>query len=480
MYQWFKQFWIRFSYSDEYHLISWLFLRGLALVYIAAFASMYVQIRGLVGAEGILPLVEKLAYIREAVGSAGIWKFPSLFWMNASDTLLTGSCLLGVFAATLILFDRFTRTNLVICFVSYLSIVNAGQDFMTFQWDMLLLEVGFLAIFLTGGSFIVVFLYRWLLFRFMLLSGVVKLASGDENWWNLTALRYHYETQPLPTPLAWYAHQFPLWVQQLSAAGVFFIELIVPFLVFLPRRSRVFAACCFIVLQSGIMLTGNYNFFNLLVLSLCLFLLDDKDVIRIINPRLSEYILRRSPSAGRIATAVSGGLATVIFISCAAIFWSMEVGKPLAQPFSSLRRVSSALGIVNAYGPFPIMTTQRDEIVIEGSHGGDVWLAYEFKYKPGDLDKPLSWNMPHQPRLDWQMWFAALRIPSMPFWLDRLLYKLQQGVPDVTELFENNPFSDQPPRYIRMSFYRYRYTAPSVRASTGQVWTREYLGSQSH
>jgi len=440
---------------------------------------MYVQINGLVGADGILPLVEKLAYIRDAVGLAGVWKFPSLFWLNASDAVLTGSCLFGVLAATSVLFDRFTRVNLAICFALYLSIVNAGQDFMTFQWDMLLLEVGFLAIFLTRGSVIVVFLYRWLLFRFMLLSGVVKLASGDENWRNLTALRYHYETQPLPTPLAWYAHQFPLWLQQLSAAGVFFIELVVPFLIFLPGRSRIFAACCFIVLQSSIMLTGNYNFFNLLVIILCLFLLQDKDVIGFISPRLSARILGSSPSAGRIAVAVSGGLAVVIFASCAAIFWSMDVEKPLVQPLSSLRRVSSMLGIVNAYGPFPIMTTRRNEIIIEGSRSGDVWLAYEFKYKPGDLDKPLRWNIPHQPRLDWQMWFAALRIPYMPYWVDQLLYKLHQGSPNVTALFKNNPFPDQPPRYIRLSFYRYRYTAPSVRTSTGQIWTREYLGSYS-
>jgi len=157
----------------------------------------------------------------------------------------------------------------------------------------------------------------------------------------------------------------------------------------------------------------------------------------------------------------------------------MDVEKPLVQPLSSLRRVSSMLGIVNAYGPFPIMTTRRNEIIIEGSRSGDVWLAYEFKYKPGDLDKPLRWNIPHQPRLDWQMWFAALRIPYMPYWVDQLLYKLHQGSPNVTALFKNNPFPDQPPRYIRLSFYRYRYTAPSVRTSTGQIWTREYLGSYS-
>ena len=454
-------------------LVSWLFLRVLALVYISAFLSFAGQIKGLVGSDGLLPLVDQLNSIRMAIGIAGVLQYPTIFWLNASDTALSGVCWFGAGAAGFLLFDKFSRLSLIICFVLYLSVVNAGQTFTNFQWDSLLLEIGFLAIFVVNGSRITVFLFRWLLFRFMLMGGVVKLASGDQNWWNLTALKYHFETQPLPSPVAWYAHQLPLWFHKLSVAGVFFIELIVPFMIFMPRALRVFAACCFFLLQFSIILTGNYNFFNLLVIILCLFLFEDRDVIGFLGPVWSNRIMRRCLLPGRFSEAASGGLAAVIILSCSGMWWMTNVEKPLFQPVAALVSVTSAFQIANLYGPFAIMTTERLEIQVEGSRGDDIWVRYEFKYKPGNETGPLNWNIPHQPRLDWQMWFAALALPDTPYWLDRLQRKLLQGSPEVLGLFAGNPFLDAPPRQVRLSYYRYRF-ADSLNKT---VWEREYLGS---
>ena len=291
-----KQFWR--GYSSNTVLISWLFLRGLALIYFSAFASMAVQIEGLIGANGILPVTTKLALFELFYQDQKFWQMPTIFWFNASDTMLTTVCFAGMATSFLLLINVFTRASLIACYLLYLSIVEVGQDFTHFQWDVLLLETGFLAIFLTWGSGIIVLLFRWLLARFMFMGGVVKLASGDPAWANLTALTFHYETQPIPTPIAYYAFQLPSWFHKICVGGVFFIELVVPFFVFLPRRFRVFACCAFILLQSGIILTGNYTFFNLLTILLCLFLLEDQDIAKIFPPRLKAFIQQKRVTPG--------------------------------------------------------------------------------------------------------------------------------------------------------------------------------------
>lgn len=249
------------AFSEESILICWLFLRGLALIYFSAFASMSVQIEGLVGENGILPLVSKLALIEQFYQQQKFWQLPTVFWLNASDLMLKSVCYAGMMASALVLFNIYTRASLIICYVLYLSIVEAGQGFTHFQWDVFLLEIGFLAILVTWGSGIIILLFRWLLARFMFMAGVVKLASGDPSWANLTALSFHYETQPIPTALAYYAHHLPAWFNKLCVGGLFVIELLLPVFVFLPRRFRFFACVAFVVLQSGIILTGNYTFF---------------------------------------------------------------------------------------------------------------------------------------------------------------------------------------------------------------------------
>ncbi|NOQ13937.1 MAG: lipase maturation factor family protein [Methyloprofundus sp.] len=457
-------------------LLSWVFLRGLALIYFAAFASMAVQVEGLVGSYGILPAIDKLTLIEHFYQQQKFWQMPTIFWINASDTMLNWVCYLGMAVACLLLLDIFTRSSLIVAYVLYLSIVEVGQDFTHFQWDVFLLEIGFLAIFLTWGSGFVILLFRWLLARFMFMGGVVKIASGDTSWANLTALNFHYETQPLPTPLAYYAFHLPEWFHKLCVGGVFFIELVVPFFVFFPRRLRLFACCAFIMLQGIIILTGNYTFFNLLVILLCLFLLEDQDIAKILPQRLILAVQKKATIPGDIANACAGLWASLVILVCATHIWLFHAHMPLTSPLKSLLRTTSKFSVVNNYGPFAVMTTKRNEIIVQGSNDAQHWTDYEFKYKPGDLKRASGWNIPHQPRLDWQMWFAALSPPRKDSWFEKFLNKLLDGSPQVLSLLANNPFPDKPPLYIRALQYHYSYTSLKQRNITQQLWQRQYEG----
>lgn len=458
--------------------MAWLFLRGLALIYLAAFASLAVQIEGLVGADGILPVQSFLAGQGALLGDGKYWKLPTLFWLNASDTALLAACYGGMAAALVLLLNRWNTPALIACFLLYLSLANVGQVFTNFQWDALLLETGFLALFLAGRSRWIVFLYRLLIARFMFMGGVVKIASGDPAWTTLTALKFHYETQPLPTPLAYYAHWLPGWFQVACVAATLVIELAVPFLVFAPRPLRLFAAGSFIALQTGIMLTGNFNFFNLTTVLLCLFLFEDRDLARLLPPRRQARLAFSVAPPHPWASRLSGAWAAAVMATLAGYFWLQATGRYPAAPLRGLLATTSAFSVVNNYGPFAVVTTARQEIVVEASTDGKHWREYSFKYKPDSPAKPLGWNIPHQPRLDWQLWFAALPdpLPRHEEWFGRFLQKLRSGSPPVLALLAYNPFPDRPPAFVRASLYRYAYTRPEERARTAQVWRRENLG----
>ena len=274
------------------------FLRGLGLIYLAAFFSLAGQVLGLIGSDGILPLTDYLKAAHTAWGSSAYWQLPMLFWLDASDTALLAGAWLGVALALVVALGLLVRPALVALFALYLSFVYAGQIFFSFQWDMLLLEAGFLAIFLTGGSRIVVWLYRLLLFRFMFLSGAVKLLSGDPTWRKLTALDYHFWTQPLPSPLAWYAAQAPHWLLAAMTAAALVLELGLVFMIFLPRRPRAVCGVLVLAFQLGIVATGSYNFFNLLTMLLCLFLFDDQALRRLLPRDLQRASPATHPTPG--------------------------------------------------------------------------------------------------------------------------------------------------------------------------------------
>jgi hypothetical protein len=461
----------------SYALVEWLFIRILGLIYFMAFASLAVQITGLIGSHGILPAGDYLHAIYDRFGSQSYGLVPTVFWLNSGDAFLKAVCVAGAMLALVLVAGYAQRLILIVLFLLYLSLVVVGQDFLAFQWDALLLETGFLAIFL-DDSRLAIWLFRWLLFRLVFLSGAVKLLSGDPTWRSLTALNSHYETQPLPTPLAWYMHQLPAGFQKLSVAAVFCIELGAPLLILAPRRLRFLAAAAIVCLQTLIGLTGNYAFFNLLTVALCVFLLDDAALRRWFPDRLAQALLTRqanrkaSPARRWIAAGVA-----VLIVLVGSFQIVRAFGGMVPRPVRVVMNWVAPFQIVNPYGLFAVMTTSRPEIIIEGSNDGRAWLAYEFKYKPGDVRRPPSWVAPYQPRLDWQMWFAALGTCYDNPWFVNFTLRLRQGSPEVLALLGKNPFPDAPPLYIRALVYDYHFTDLATRRAEGTWWRREPMGA---
>ena len=483
--------------TPAYVWVRWLFLRSLGVVYLIAFVSLWTQISGLIGRDGVLPASHFIGAVDEQSATLGLkrfWFVPTFCWFGASDAFLHAQCALGVVFALLLVFNIAPALSALFLWALYLSLATVSGVFLGYQWDALLLETGLLAIFFAPWQLwprlgreapvlkLPLWLLRWLLFRLMFSSGVVKLASGDPLWRNLTALDYHYETQPLPTWIGWYAHQLPQWFQKLSTLGMLGIELVVPFLMFLPRRPRWIAFWVFVSLQLCIALTGNYTFFNLLSVVLCLLLLDDDRVRRWIPRRwrgAAEHAapLRNHGLAIRIqrrASAVFGIL--VLLLSLPILAGTLRWRVPWPKTVIAIHQIASPLRSMNGYGLFAVMTNPRYEIVIEGSRDGVNWQEYEFKYKPGAMKRRPALVAPHQPRLDWQMWFAALGEMRGNPWFVNLCIRLLQGEGSVIALLEKNPFPDAPPEFVRASFYEYRFTTMAQRRATGAWWKRELKG----
>ena len=469
-----KFFWGIPIHAPEKKLVSEVFLRALALIYIIAFVSFGMQALGLIGSSGIVPVQETLNAVRHYYPGQGFWLLPTVFWINASNRSIVAVCVAGAVFGALLFFGIAKRSSCLVLYILYLSLVSAGQVFMGFQWDALLLESGFLAIFL-GWSSLVPWLYRWLAFRLMFMSGMVKLLSGDPNWRNLTALEYHYMTQPLPDPLSWFMYNLPAWFQQMSTAAVLVLEVGIPFLVFFPRRARYFGFWCLIALQLLIFLTGNYTFFNLLAMALFLFLLDDDRLARWSPKKWAEKIRTRVLTTGAVRKAVTSA-ACLLLLVLSALVMGVRLGEYRPEFGGRLMAAAAPFEIANSYGLFAVMTTERPEIILEGSDDGITWKAYEFKYKPGDLYRMPAWVQPHQPRLDWQMWFAALGSYRENLWVLNLIYRLLDGSSDVLKLMGNNPFPARPPQYIRAMVYDYRFTTWREWRVSGDWWQRELRG----
>ncbi|HUN59021.1 MAG TPA: lipase maturation factor family protein [Candidatus Binataceae bacterium] len=457
----------------RYDLVSWLFFRAIGLIYLAAFVSFGVQALGLIGSGGILPLADFTAEIRSHVGFERYWLFPMVFWIGQSDFAIQAVCWAGAAISLLLIFNVLPRLSLLLLYAGYLSVFYAGQVFMGFQWDVLLLESGFLALVLSFATKPGIWLLRWLLFRFMFLSGAVKLLSGDPRWANLTALYYHFETQPLPTPVAWYADHLPHALLRAGTAATFVIELGLPFLIFCPRRLRFVAALGFLLLQTLIALTGNYCFFNLLGMALCLVLFDDAALGKLLHERMTQFVQRRIKDARQpkmVAYTVGALAMLIVFVSLVQLYASF--GGRVSGPSARIADEIAPFSIVNTYGLFAVMTTTRPEIIVEGSDDGVHWREYAFKYKPGDVMRRPSWNIPYQPRLDWQMWFAALGSPAENPWFSQFLQRLLENSPEVTALLGSNPFPNEPPLYVRAVLYDYRYSSPQEKEETGAWWVR--------
>jgi predicted DCC family thiol-disulfide oxidoreductase YuxK len=496
-----RWFWGRHVETPDHTLTRWIFLRALGVIYFVAFVSLWTQISGLIGHNGILPAGQYMADIKQQCDAHGLGlerfsQVPTLCWLDSSDRFLNFQCAAGTVLALLLMVGIAPAPCLALLWLFYLSLATVSQDFLGFQWDNLLLEAGFVAIFFAPlqllpkffreapPSRIALWLLRLLLFKLMFSSGCVKLLSQDPNWRNLTALTYHYQTQPLPTWIGWYASQLPLAFQKFSCAVMFGIEIGAPFLIFAPRRIRFFGAASMALLQTLILLTGNYTFFNFLTLALCLLLLDDFVFQNFLPQKLAGPVAsnpQSSPSRRCWPRVVTIPIAVVVlsvsFLQVVSLF-GMRSGllSELLFPAVFLDGEIASLRTVNSYGLFAVMTTTRNEIVVEGSDDGTHWLPYEFKYKPGDLNRPPAFVEPFQPRLDWQMWFAALGTYRDNPWFGNFCVRLLQGSPPVLALLQKNPFPQHPPKFVRAELYEYHFTNPAERRATGAWWRREPAG----
>jgi predicted DCC family thiol-disulfide oxidoreductase YuxK len=468
-------------------ITAWIFLRLLGLIFGIAFLSLWIQVIGLMGERGILPAGTLLSLAHERLGLVRYAYFPTLCWFGAGDGALHFLCALGVFFSALLALGIVPVLALAGAWATYLSLTVVGQDFLWFQWDTLLLEAGLLALFLSPWvwrsrsetdpppSRAGIFLIRWLLFRLMFSSAVVKISSGDPSWRSLTALRFHYETQCLPPWTAWYAHHLSASSQRISTVMMFVIEGLVPFLIIAPRRIRFGAGLAIAFLQVLILLTGNYGFFNWVTIALCVMLLDDA-----VWPAWVRRLHRPArPDARRGAWPtwiVRPAAITLFLLSLVPLVSAFRVSTNWLGPLNWGYRLASSFRSINPYGLFAVMTTQRNEIVVEGSDDGVDWRAYEFKYKPGDVNRRPAFVAPHQPRLDWQMWFASLSDYRREPWFLYFCQRLLEGSPPVLALLDENPFPRAPPRFIRASFYEYHFTDAATRKKTGAWWRRRYLG----
>jgi hypothetical protein len=328
----------------------------------------------------------------------------------------------------------------------------------------------------------------------MFLAGVVKLASGDPAWRDLSALTFHYETQPLPTPLAWFAHQLPAWWHRASCAGMFVIELLAPFLLFAPRALRHNAALLLTAFMVAVALTGNYTFFNLLAITLCLSCLDDAWWRAVLPRRLAASChlmddksasvaqdggTSRHPKDDKTFAALRWQRVAAVPFAGFVIGYTLVQALPTVAPgfrplavFRELVEVIEPFRSLNNYGLFAVMTRPRPELIFEGSDDRIGWRAYEFKHKPGALTQRPTWVAPHQPRLDWQLWFAALSSPNENPWVISLCEQLLRGNAAVLSLLAHNPFPDKPPRFIRIVRYEYHFTDKAARSATGHWWRR--------
>ena len=448
------------------------FAAALGLIFLAAFWSLGVQVRGLMGAHGIEPAASLLEAAHNSLGGGAYFQVPTLAWLGSGDGMLVAYCVAGALLSVALAAGFCPGACSLGCWALYLSLCSVGSPFLNFQWDALLLETALIAALMLpwrwrpdwsnetprqrAGRWLV----WWLVFRLMFESGVVKLTWHDATWLDMRALDVHFETQPLPLWIAWYAHQLPRWILRSATVVMFAIEIAIPFLIVAPRRWRHGAALVLIAFQVAILVTGNYAFFNLLTIALCLPLFDDRCWPIRHSPREKS-----SPHPAAWTVAALCGLFVVV-ATLPSLIGAFNVRVP--DPLGSLLAPTRSF---NGYGLFRVMTTERPEIVVEGSRDGVNWTAYEFRWKPGGVRERPRLVAPHQPRLDWQMWFAALGDVRHNPWFVNFLVRLLEGSPEVLDLLASNPFPDKPPRYVRAVAYEYHFTRWSD--ETTAWWKRE-------
>ena len=459
--------------APDYWLSRFVFERGLALVYLIAFLVAVNQFRPLLGEHGLLPAPGflRMASFRQA---------PSLFHMRYSDRFFLAVAWSGVLLATCMLFTLPQRAPLPVSmavwfalWALYLSIVNVGQVFYGFGWESLLLETGFLAIFLgsfdTAPPVLIMWLLRWLLFRVEFGAGLIKM-RGDRCWRQLTCLDYHHETQPMPNPLSWYFHHLPKGLHRLEVAGNHFAQLVAPFALFAPQPVAGIGAAIMIGTQLWLVLSGNFSWLNLVTITLAFVAIDSSWL---------HWVLPVSPplqSNGPLWYVVTVTMVTALVVVLS--FW------PVRNMLSRRQFMNASFNtvhLVNTYGAFGSVTRVRHEVVVEGTDdvnpsASTTWLEYEFKAKPGDPRRRPPQLAPYHLRLDWLMWFAALAPAHAHSWFVPFVVRLLENDRATLALLAGNPFPNEPPRFVRARLYRYRFTTRGERKDGGAWWVRQHVG----
>jgi hypothetical protein len=454
------------------------FHAALALVYLVALLSLGAQIDTLIGSGGLLPIasfVEQLG----ARGQVGFGQFPTLFWWANSDVVLRAGIAVGVGLSLAALAGWLPRLCFALLVPLYLSFATACTELLSFQWDNLLLECGLLAVFLPRDrpAVWIHVLLRVLLFKLYLESGVAKWQSHLGDWHDGSAMRFYYETAPLPTALAWYAHHLPTWWHVLESRATLVLELLVPFAIFGPRRVRLGALVAFTGFQLLNLSTANYGFFCWLALALHLFLLDDRDLAwlprlpweRASEPAVRSARLRRAASAGAL-------VASVLFLSASSID-ALRTFTPWDWPrqLRPVRMLYAPYRVVNTYHLFGHITRERIEPEFQ-TFDGTVWAPHHMHYKAGPLDRASPFVAPHQPRVDFLLWFYGLSFRERtPHYVASLLERMCDAPAAVQELF-TDPLPEHP-QSVRIVFSRYQFTTPEERESSGEVWKRTWIGA---
>ena len=460
-------------WAEHYWLGRFVLQRGIALVYLIAFLVALKQFRPLLGERGLLPAPRFLA--RTTFRHA-----PSVFHVRYSDRLLVIVCWSGIIlaaCAALTLPERAPEpVNMLLwlaMWVLYLSIMNVGQIFYGFGWESLLLEAGFLAIFLGPSRWappvVILWLMRWLLFRLEFGAGLIKL-RGDRCWRDLTCLYYHHETQPMPNPFSRWFHLLPKPLHRIEVVGNHFAQLVAPFGLFAPQPIAGIAAAVMIATQLYLVVSGNFSWLNWVTIVLALSVFDDAWL---------RATFRLSPA--HHAAGPMWFMVIVLAVGALVVFLSYWPTKNMASSTQSMNASFNSLHLVNTYGAFGSVTRERDEVIVEGTLDTTItsateWREYEFKGKPGDVRRRPPQVAPYHLRLDWLMWFAALSPAYAQGWFMPFLAKLMRNDRPMLALLRKNPFPDQPPRYVRATLYRYRFATRAERKQSGVFWVRSYVG----
>jgi hypothetical protein len=466
----------------SYWLTRFVILRLLGLIYLLAFLVAANQILPLIGSDGLLPVANFLAQVRETFGGSlgGFLRLPSLFWINSSDSALIVTAWIGVALSAVVVCGYANAILLTLLWALYMSFVHVGQEWYGYGWEMQLLETGFLAIFLCplldGRPFprrppplIVIWLFRALIFRIMLGAGMIKI-RGDESWRDLSALYYHFETQPIPNGLSRWFHFLPRGVLRGGTAFNHVAELIAPWFVFWPRLARTIAGIVIVAFQLTIFLGGNLSFLNVLTIVPALACFDDRAWVRV----LPSGLTKRAEAARAVSIISRPMLGTAWVLGSVVALLSIQPVLNIFSPHQIMNTSFDPLELVNTYGAFGSVGKERYNVVFEGS-GAEFpnesdWKPYPYKGLPVALNERPPQVAPYQLRLDWQMWFAAMGSPAEYPWTLNLIWKLLHNDGCAVGLFRSNPFPDKPPLFVRAVLYRYSFVRQNPQ---GLWWKRE-------